>query len=85
MLKKPDYRTLLMLVTSKFTKGCNLKSLDYHTVLDTVKSEEVYSSPADIERLIIGILDRKGSTGFLSSEDPPLHTSMQIAIHTGMS
>ena len=74
-----------MLVTSKFTKGCNLKSLDYHTVLDTVKEEEVYSSRNDIEKLIIGILDRMGSTGFLGSEDRPLHTSMLIAIHTGMS
>jgi len=75
-----------MLVTSKFTKRCNLESLDYHAIPATcMKDDEVYSSPADIEKLIMGILDRKGSTCFLDGEDPPLHTSMQIAKHTGMS
>lgn len=84
VLKKPDFRSLLMLVTSKFTKRCDLKSLDYTPVIGScVRADEVYSSPSDIEKLIVGILDRNGNHDFLGIEDPPLHTSIHIARHSG--
>lgn len=75
-----------MLVTSEFTKQCNLELLDYTPVLGTCDhAAEVYLSPSDIERMIVGILDRNGDHNFLGKENPPLHVAMLMAEQSGMS
>ena len=82
MLRKDDTRSLLMLVTSRFTKRCDLGSLDYIPLMRHAR--ESISSMSDFEKSVMGILDRDGSHEYLGTGDMgPLHISMLISKHSG--
>ena len=82
VLRKDDIRSLLMLVTSRFTKRCDLGSLDYIPLMRHAR--ESISSMSDFEKSVMGILDRDGSHEYLGTGDMgPLHISMLISKHSG--
>ena len=82
MLRKDDIRSILMLVTSRFTKRCDLGSLDYTPMMHS--SPKSSSAMSDFEKAVMGILDRNGSHEFLETCDlRPLHMSMLISKQSG--
>ena len=82
VLRKEDTRSLLMLVTSRFTKRCDLGSLDYKPL--TPHAPMSRSSMSDFEKSVMGILDRNGSHKFLKTCDmDPLHLSMLFSKFSG--